>query len=119
MKARRVPIIISDDYVLPTDIEWSSCSIVVKERDIAQIPNLIKRASDNWEMLASNARHVWERCFSDRGMMDQLYRVINEIQEQRELSLRRQLKFMRAQAKDAARGRLERMRRRLVEGVSA
>jgi len=52
-------------------------------------------------------------------MMDQLYRVINEIQEQRELSLRRQLKFMRAQAKDAARGRLERMRRRLVEGVSA
>lgn len=119
MKARRVPIIISDDYVLPTGIEWSSCAVVVRERDIAKIPILIRNASDNWAILASNARCVWERCFSDRGIIDQFYRTIPEVQEQGKLSLTRQLKFMRAQAQDAAGRRLERLRRRLTESGGA
>ena len=34
MKAGRVPIIISNSYVLPAGVDWSSCSVQVAEKDI-------------------------------------------------------------------------------------
>lgn len=59
MKAGRVPIIVSDGYVPPAGVDWSSCALVVAERDIDRIPQIVQDALDDWPRLAAAARSVW------------------------------------------------------------
>ena len=70
MQAGRVPVIISDAYVRPAGIDWESCSLTIPEGRIAEIPALIQSRMDDWDILATNARKVWEDNFSPRHVMD-------------------------------------------------
>ena len=76
MKAGRVPVIISDGYVLPSGIDWDACSISIRERDVATIPAVVARRLADWPLMAKRARATWERNFSEahliRYMIDQL-----------------------------------------------
>jgi Exostosin family len=72
MQAGRVPVIISDAYVKPAGIDWDSCSLTIPESRIAEIPEIIKSRLDDWEILAANARAVWEGNFSPRHVMDHI-----------------------------------------------
>jgi hypothetical protein len=64
MKAGRVPVIISDQWVPPTGPAWESFSIRVKERQIAHIPDLLERYETEAETMANKARSTWEEWFS-------------------------------------------------------
>jgi hypothetical protein len=65
MKAGRVPVIISDRYTLPSGIDWTTCSIRVKEKDIDKIRDILEPQLQSWPELAKNARAVWENNFSN------------------------------------------------------
>lgn len=66
MKAGRVPVIISDRYVLPKAIDWDACAIQIYERDIHKIPAIIASKMDDWEAMALAARVAWLSHFSER-----------------------------------------------------
>ena len=81
MKAGRVPVIISDGYVLPADIDWSCCSIRIGEREIDKIPEIIERHMEDWPKMAANARLTWEENFSNRKFLRYLVKNIEAMRE--------------------------------------
>lgn len=72
MQAGRIPVIISDAYVLPEGIDWPNCSIRVREREIADIPRILRGRDADSERLATNARRAWEEQFSDDHILTRL-----------------------------------------------
>jgi hypothetical protein len=79
MKAGRVPVIISDNYVAPMGIDWSACSIIICENKLTTIPAVVAARLDEWPQMARAARAAWERCFSEqslaRYMLEQLAQI--------------------------------------------
>jgi hypothetical protein len=69
MKAARVPVIVSDNYVPPTEINWDDCSVRVAERDLGDLPAVLRERAADWARLATNARRNWEDCFSDGRLL--------------------------------------------------
>jgi hypothetical protein len=56
LRAGRVPVVISDDYVLPSGPNWESCSVRVGESEVATIPERLERLEDRAsEMGAASA----------------------------------------------------------------
>ena len=74
MQAARVPVIISDAFVPPADIDWSRCSVFIRERDLHSLPSILRERATDWPSLASTARQIWETHFSDAVVLHQLGR---------------------------------------------
>jgi hypothetical protein len=73
LKAGRVPVVISDNYILPTlqgRTAWEDCALFVGERHTASIPSLVSCKLDQWEAMAANARRLWEENFSDAKVIE-------------------------------------------------
>jgi hypothetical protein len=79
MQAGRVPVIISDAYVMPAGIDWDSCSLSIPESRIDEIPGIIASRMGDWEVLAANARSVWEANFSPSGSVSMIARRLGEM----------------------------------------
>jgi hypothetical protein len=79
MQAARVPVIISDWITLPESVDWDSCSVRVRERDIALIPQILREYSDRWAQMALNARLAWETHFSEQAMLGELGRQLRSL----------------------------------------
>ncbi len=74
MQAARVPVIISDWMTLPADVDWQSCSVQVRERDIGRIPEILREHIDRWPQMAFNARRAWETHFCEEALLGELGR---------------------------------------------
>lgn len=72
LESARVPVIISDQYVLPAEIDWDACAVRVRERDVRKIPALLRERAADWPRLAQNARQIWEENFSDAACLSRL-----------------------------------------------
>jgi hypothetical protein len=68
MKAGRVPVIISDEWLPPPLIDWNSCSVWIKEAEINSISGVLQEKKWNAKTMGDNARKEWERVFSDRNL---------------------------------------------------
>jgi hypothetical protein len=64
MQSQRVPVVISDNYVFPKGIDWSTCSVLLSENEINQLPRILRENEARFEELAVNARQMWELNFS-------------------------------------------------------
>jgi hypothetical protein len=64
MKAGRVPVIISDQWVAPEGPQWETFSLRIKEKEIAAIPELLESCEMQAEMMAQRARQAWDEWFS-------------------------------------------------------
>jgi len=64
MKAGRVPVIVSDQWVPPEGPAWESFSIRVGESDVAQIPGILEQHESMAEHMGQLARATWEEWFS-------------------------------------------------------
>ena len=80
MKAGRVPVIISDGYVLPQNVEWDSVSVRIRERDVARIPEILSSREAEWETMAARARAEWERRFSPAGRLNEIAFHLEQLQ---------------------------------------
>jgi hypothetical protein len=76
MEAARVPVILSDALVLPQCVDWSSCAVIVRERDLPRLPGILAARLADWPALARNARREWERNFSDTVMLETVAREL-------------------------------------------
>ncbi len=79
MQAARVPVIVSDWITLPSDIDWSGCSVRVREKDIARIPEILHSYVDRWPEMAVNARRVWENHFAEEALLGELGRQLRSL----------------------------------------
>jgi hypothetical protein len=72
LKAGRVPVIISDQWVPPQGPAWDTCSIRVPERRVAEIPALLERLEPQAETMARAARLAWEDWFSNQTIFHRM-----------------------------------------------
>jgi hypothetical protein len=82
LKAGRVPVILSDGYVLPSGIDWNQCALVVREADAREIPSIIGSRMDDWTKMANRARQTWLDNFSDESILSYLARQLRDIQNE-------------------------------------
>jgi hypothetical protein len=113
LKAGRVPVIIADRYVLPEGIDWESCSVRVRERDIAGIPGLLRSHLDRWPEMAAEARRVWERHFSGAALLGEIARHLRAIGPAGSPRLIERLDYTRRVLPALARWKLAALRRRI------
>jgi hypothetical protein len=80
LRAGRVPIIISDQWVAPDGPDWASCSIHLAEQDIDELPRIAEEAEERWPQMAQAARQVWEEWFADEVLFDRVADCLVAIQ---------------------------------------
>ena len=68
LRAGRVPVVISDDWLMPPRVEWSNCIVRVAEADILRLPELLEERENDWAELVRAGRaardefsqdHLW------------------------------------------------------------
>ena len=65
MRASRVPVIISDEWKTPyIEGDWQEFSIVIAERDVDSIPDILEALEPSASEMGKKARLVWEKNFS-------------------------------------------------------
>lgn len=66
MRAGRVPVIISDQWVPPVGPDWTTFCIFVKEREITSIPQLLTKREGEAPLLGQKAREEWLRFYDEK-----------------------------------------------------
>lgn len=56
----RVPVVISDDWLVPRGVDWARCAVRVAERDVHAVPHLLRRLEDDWSVMAQAALEAAE-----------------------------------------------------------
>jgi hypothetical protein len=94
MKAGRVPVILSDQWVPPEGPDWASFSLVVPEREAASLPRILESLEDQAPRMGRVARAQWEQWFSETASFHRIVEWCLSIQRSR----RRPERLMRAVA---------------------
>lgn len=79
MRAGRVPVIISDDWLEPQGPDWTSFSLRVPEADVADIPRILNQRRWKGRQMGICARNAWEQWFSPESAGLTLLRWILEL----------------------------------------
>jgi hypothetical protein len=88
MKMGIAPVIISDEWVEPIGIDWKSCSIRIKEKDIFKIYEIVKNRENDFLELGINAKKIYENFFSSEKQFHLLSLAANNLH-----SYRKQISF--------------------------
>jgi hypothetical protein len=64
MKLGIAPVIISDEWIEIEGIDWKSCSIRIKEKDVSEIYNILASRENEYLELGVNARKNYEKFMS-------------------------------------------------------
>ena len=90
MKASRVPVIISDQWVPPEGSQWPECSIRVPESKVRMIPETLERREADASKLAIAARKAWDDWFSSEVVFHRIVEWCLAIQTNRWLPVKLQ-----------------------------
>ncbi len=80
MMAGRVPVIIADDWVEPLGPHWPDFSVRVLERDVSQLPSLLKLQEPRARQMGREARKSWETWFSQQTAGPTLLNWLQELE---------------------------------------
>jgi hypothetical protein len=72
MQVGRCPVIVSDEWLPPPFVDWTSCSLRVPEASVEELPELLRSREPEAERLGRAARRVWERLFSPERQLQTL-----------------------------------------------
>lgn len=92
MKAGRVPVILSDDWVAPEGPAWDTFSLVVRERDAGLLPGILETHEDAAPRMGALAREQWDLWFSESVAFHRIVESCLSIRQSRRMPER----FMRA-----------------------
>ena len=73
LQVGRCPVVISDDWLPPPFVDWASCSIIVPESRVLEIPRILRDREGESVALGHEARLVWERLFSPQRQLETLF----------------------------------------------
>jgi glycosyltransferase involved in cell wall biosynthesis len=60
----RAPVIISDDWVPVSDLDWERFAIFVREREISNLPAILREHEARWKEMGDRALEAYESFFS-------------------------------------------------------
>lgn len=83
MKAGRVPVILSDDWVPPDGPDWPAFSLVVRERDVERLPAILAAREGDAARMGRLAREQWESWFSESASFHRIVEWCLSIQRSR------------------------------------
>jgi hypothetical protein len=82
LAAGRVPVVISDDWVPPGGIDWSSCSLRWPENVTAGLIELLEEHEPYAADMGRNARLAFERTLAPEVMFDRIGNAIQSLLDQ-------------------------------------
>ena len=62
------PVIISDNWLPPSFVDWDSCTIIIKENQIKNLHNILTARKDESEEMGQNARKIFLEYFTDDNL---------------------------------------------------
>lgn len=60
-----VPVIISDDWILPKGPQWKDFSLIIRKKDIQNLEDIILEKESEFAAMGSKARKAFEKYFED------------------------------------------------------
>jgi hypothetical protein len=78
IEAGRVPVIISDSWVAPPQINWDF-AVRIPESAVASIPDVLSRLEPEWQERGHAARAAWESAYAPDQLFNTLGRAIQGI----------------------------------------
>jgi len=78
LQAGAIPVLIADDYILPTGFDWSSCIIRIKENEINKIPLIISKISKEHEKFLRNNCYIAYKKFSGDNLLSPVQDYYNK-----------------------------------------
>ena len=78
MEAGRVPVIISDHWSAPPQINWDF-AVRIPEAEIASIPELLEQLEPQWRSRSLAARQAWQKMFSPESLFNSVGDAIDEL----------------------------------------
>jgi hypothetical protein len=75
LQVGRCPVIISDEWLPPPFVDWSSCTIRVPEARVQELPAILRERHDEAARLGREAREVWERFFAPEHQLRTIIRA--------------------------------------------
>lgn len=78
LAAGRVPVVISDRWLPPPRIAWSTCIIRVAERDARTVPTVLREAREQWPRRVAAARSIWQQNFAPDRIWDHIAQSLAE-----------------------------------------
>ncbi len=112
MKAGRVPVILSDDWVPPEGPLWEAFALVVKERHARRLPAILEAHEAAAAQMGAVAREQWELWFSESVAFHRIVESCLSIRSARRLPERLMRTLVRWQLLTPAN-----FRRKLVPGL--
>jgi len=78
IEAGRIPVIISDSWVAPPQIDWRF-AVRIPEWDIASIPDRLTELENEWQDRSAAARAAWESAYAPDAMFNTLGTAVSTI----------------------------------------
>lgn len=83
MEMKLVPVIISDNYLLPQGPKWQDFTIFVKEKDINKLPEILERRASEVEKMGELAYQAWKEWFSPNQHFNYIVNACYDIKRKR------------------------------------
>lgn len=83
IRAGRVPVILSDEWVEPHGPAWERFSLRVPESDVHLIPGLVEEHDARWSEMSREARTAWEEWFADDVKFHRIVEHCRDIERSR------------------------------------
>lgn len=68
LRAGRVPVVLSDDWVRPPGPDWDACCLYVPEARVGDLPRLLADAEPRAIAMGAAARREWERWYAEENV---------------------------------------------------
>ena len=78
LRAGRVPVILSNEWVEPTGPDWAGCSLRVQENAVASLPHFLKQHEPKFEEMSVCASQTYAEWFAPNVIF---HRTIEQCQE--------------------------------------
>ncbi|MDE1178137.1 MAG: exostosin family protein [Edaphobacter sp.] len=79
------PIILSDRYILPEGPDWESFALVVPERKIASLPQILERHVAESEQRGRLAAQAYRQWFADEAVFNHIIALCQQLRERRKV----------------------------------
>lgn len=80
------PVILSDDWIYPEGPDWKSFAIIILEKDIKRLPEIIKVYESEYQKRGKLARKAYEAYFSNDTYFDYLIDVCINIRQNQKVT---------------------------------
>ncbi|KAB2644109.1 MAG: exostosin family protein [Verrucomicrobia bacterium] len=85
MKMGVAPVIISDDWILPRGPKWDEFAVIVKEKDLDQLDEILEQREKDYVDMGKKAHEAYQTFFADEVYFDYVIDQILDIQQHQKI----------------------------------